>query len=163
MQMAQPGARGGPARWARADERSPTGGHGPRDLPHLLHRRPPPSMWGCGGGEAAGPPLPAQGAASFWKRRRIMKGGTLSQAEMDGTPVRARSRGPQGVCAIVAVRRSYHSRDSSVGRASDRRSEGPQFDPGPRHVPTRPRSEGWPRWQGLFFSCLGFRVQGLGF
>ena len=26
------------------------------------------------------------------------------------------------------------SRDSSVGRASDRRSEGPRFDPGSRHV-----------------------------
>ena len=26
------------------------------------------------------------------------------------------------------------SRDSSVGRASDRRSEGPRFDPGSRHI-----------------------------
>ena len=35
----------------------------------------------------------AQGAVSFWKRQRIVKGGTLSQAEMDGATVRARSRG----------------------------------------------------------------------
>ena len=27
----------------------------------------------------------------------------------------------------------WHRRDSSVGRASDRRSEGPRFDPGSRH------------------------------
>ena len=133
--MAQPGARGGPARRARAGERSPTGGHGPRDLPHLLHRPPPPSMGGCGGGEVAGPPLSAQGAASFWKRQRIMKGGTLSQAEKDGATVRARSRGPQGACPIMTVRHSCHSRDSSVGRASDRRSEGLQLDPGSRHTP----------------------------
>ena len=33
----------------------------------------------------------------------------------------------------VCIFFSVSSRDSSVGRASDRRSEGPRFDPGSRH------------------------------
>ena len=45
----------------------------------------------------------------------------------------------QDQCNITLV---IHGRDSSVGRASDRRSEGPRFDPGSRHDDIRARRVG---------------------
>ena len=42
---------------------------------------------------------------------------------------------------------AIRSRDSSVGRASDQRSEGPQFDPGSRHCMT-----------GVILLCIGWQV-----
>ena len=75
-----------------------------------------------------------------WKtcqRQRLRDGPRKRKSGIRGQGELQRVKGCGGGCSITSdsLQQADDScRDSSVGRASDRRSEGPQFDPGSRQL-----------------------------
>ena len=81
-------------------------------------------------------PCAALGAVVAQRRGHWQKASAFFQTSLPMTSVLTITRATLPSRPIgLFFKHSVTSRDSSVGRASDRRSEGPRFDLGSRHVP----------------------------
>ena len=92
--------------------------------------------WWVGGQRGKHTEMSVCGCARPYARPRFRRqlcvpdeAGRAAPTKMASVPGTVATHPPRMLPCAIAIR----SRDSSVGRASDRRFEGPQFDPGSRH------------------------------